>query len=137
MAIVKTDVPMTSALCNETILALVEQYPFLRTEVLVETAFDRPIRTLVIGEGPRKVLYSASHHANEWITTTVILKFVEELAEAIATGGKIWGVDGKLISDVATIYTVPMVDPDGVDLVTGAIQPGELQYELARNLADN
>ena len=31
---------------------------------------------------------------------------------------------------------VPMVDPDGVDLVVGAIAPGEIQYNLARNLAD-
>jgi g-D-glutamyl-meso-diaminopimelate peptidase len=32
---------------------------------------------------------------------------------------------------------IPMVDPDGVDLVTGAIEPGELEYEAARRLSDN
>ena len=60
---------MTSALCEETILKLVDTYPFLRTEVLTTTAFGRPVRTLTIGEGDRKVIYSAAHHANEWITT--------------------------------------------------------------------
>ena len=64
MAIVKTDVPMTSTLCEETILELVKAYPFLRTELLTETAFGRKIRTLVIGKGRRKVIYSAAHHAN-------------------------------------------------------------------------
>ena len=49
MAIVKTDVPQTSELCNNTILELVKIYPFLRTELLTETAFGRKIRTLVIG----------------------------------------------------------------------------------------
>ena len=67
MAIVKTDVPQTSELCNNTILELVKIYPFLRTELLTETAFGRKIRTLVIGKGKRKVIYSAAHHANEWI----------------------------------------------------------------------
>ena len=32
MAIVKTDVPMTYARCEQTILELVKAYPFLRTE---------------------------------------------------------------------------------------------------------
>ena len=137
MAIVKTDVPMTYALCEKTILELVGEYPFCRTEVLTQTAFGRNLRTLVIGRGPRKVIYSASHHANEWITTPVLLKFVEEFAAAIKSGGKLFGMNARELEQTATIYTVPMVDPDGVDLVTGAIQPGEVQYEIARRLADN
>lgn len=135
MQIVKTDVPMTPQLCIETILQLTARYPFCRSEILAETAFGRPIRTLVIGRGPRKVLYSAAHHANEWITTPVILKFVEEFAEAIEAGGQIGGVDAKALAEKVTVYTVPMVDPDGVALVTGEIQPGQSQYEIARVIA--
>ena len=137
MAIVRTDIPMTSELCSETILKLVEAYPFLRSELLTTTAFQRPIRTLVVGEGERKVLYSAAHHANEWITTPVLLKFAEELAEAIENDGRVYGVKARNIAKAATIYLVPMVDPDGVDLVTGAIERGTLQYETAERLADN
>ena len=137
MPIVKTDVPMTAGLCDGTIRAIVEKYPFCRSQLLTTSAFDRPIRTLVIGRGPRKVIYSAAHHANEWITTPVLLKFVEDFAQAIAEGGKIWNVDAKALEQQVTIYTVPMVDPDGVDLVTGVIQPGQVQYEMAVRLAEN
>jgi len=137
LAIVKTDVPMTARLCGQTILELVKTYPFLRTELLTETAFGRKLRTLVIGKGKRKVIYSAAHHANEWITATVLLKFAEDFAQAIKDGGKIRGVDAESLSDTATIYMVPMVDPDGVDLVTGAISAGEGQYEIARRMAEN
>ena len=137
MAIVRTDVPMTSELCNETILRITEEYPFCRSEILTTTAFQRPVRTLVIGNGQRKVIFSAAHHANEWITTPVLLKFVEELAAALRSGGRVYGVPAQTIANNVTIYTVPMVDPDGVDLVTGAIQPGSLQYETARSLAEN
>lgn len=135
MSIVKTDVPYTSRLCDETILAITAAYPFCRSELLTTTVFDRPVRTLVIGTGPRKVLYTAAHHANEWITTPVLLKFVEEFAEAMQTGGQIAGVDAQALSEAVTIYTVPMVNPDGVDLVTGAIAPGQLEYEAAELLA--
>lgn len=137
MPIVPTTVPMTSALCRETIRRLVEAYPQMRTETLTTTAFGRPVEALTIGRGERKVFYSASHHANEWITTPVILKFMEELAEAERTGGRLYGVPAENILNAATIYTVPMVNPDGVDLVTGAIGVGTLQYEAALRLSDN
>ena len=135
MAIVKTDVPMTSALCDSIIRELVKRYPFLRTEVLTETALGRPIRTLVLGNGKRKVIYSASHHANEWITTPVLLKFAEDFAQALENGGQIFGVDASQLAAQATIYMVPMVNPDGVDLVTGSLGPGQAGYERAEEIS--
>lgn len=135
MAIVQTDIPITSAANEQYIGALVSAYPFLRTEVLTNTAFQRPVSTLVAGNGPRKVIFSASHHANEWITSLVLLKFAEELAEAIRSGGQIYGRDARELAEAVTIYMVPMVNPDGVDLVTGAIRPGDIQYDLAQRLA--
>ena len=116
MAIVQTDLPVTSRRTTETIAALVKTYPFLRTETIGTTAFQRPLSTLVVGNGPRKVLFTAAHHANEWITTLVLLKFVEDLAQAIQENGQIFGVDAAEIAQKANIYTIPLVDPDGVDL---------------------
>lgn len=137
MAIVRTDMPITSAENSRVIGALVRTYPFLRTEVIGNTAFQRPISTLVVGNGPRKVIFSASHHANEWITSLILLKFAEEFAQAIASGGRIYDQDARGLAEKVTIYMVPMVDPDGVDLVVGAIKQGDIQYEQARRLAEN
>ncbi len=135
MSIVNTQIPITSASCEEMILALVEKYPFCRTELLTRTAFQRPVRTLVIGHGPRKVLYTAAHHANEWITALVILQFVERLAEAYSQRGTIFERSAQEILSAATIYTVPMVNPDGVDLVVGQTDP--MQTAVARSLSAN
>lgn len=137
MPIVSTDVPVTSQRVQKLIGQLTAQYPFLRAENLTNTAFGRPVTALVLGNGPRKVLYTAAHHANEWLTTYLLLKFTEELAQAIQDGGRIYGVSAQNIAKAATIYLVPLVDPDGVDLVTGAIAPGSLEYAIARGLADN
>lgn len=137
MAILRTDIPLTSAQCAQTISQLTQRYPSLRSEVLTTTAFGRKVQSLVIGEGDRKVLFSAAHHANEWITTLLLLKFAEELADALEHDGKLYGVPARTIAKAATIYLVPMVDPDGVDLVTGAIQPGTLEYETSRKIGDN
>ena len=136
MPIVKTDVPMTSELCERTILELVRTYPQCRSEVLTETAYGRRVRTLVIGSGPRKVLFTAAHHANEWITTPVLLKFAEELAQAAQEGEMLAGVSAAALVRQVTIYMGPMVNPDGVDLVTAAVAPGTFAYAMAAQLAD-
>ena len=137
LAIVQTDIPMTSDLCRRSMEALAGRYPAFRLETLTTTAFGRPLQALRIGRGDRRVLYSAAHHANEWITAPVLLKFLEELAAADEAQGTLFGVPTKTILNAATIFAVPMVDPDGVDLVTGAIEPGTLEYEQAQSLADN
>ena len=137
MEIVTTDVPITSQRNDQLILRLAERYPSVRTELLARSVFGRPIRTLVIGNGPRKVLYTAAHHANEWITAYILLKFAEELASAMETGGKMYGIPARNIANAATIYMVPLVNPDGVDLVTGAIPPDSLEYGIAKGLSEN
>lgn len=137
MAIVNTNVPITAQGANEMIMQLVRTFPQLRTEVLTTSAFGRQIRTLTMGTGDRQVLFTAAHHANEWITALILLKFAEDLAQAAAVNGRIYGIEARTILKAATIHLIPLVDPDGVDLVVGAIQPGTLEYEAARDLANN
>ena len=137
MPIVDTTQPITAESCDQMILELVRTYPFCRSEVIGSTAFQRPLRTLVIGNGPRKVLYSAAHHANEWITSLILLKFAEDWAAAIQAGGSIADTDAAQLAESVTVYMVPMVDPDGVDLVVGAIGPGNIQYDLAQRLSQD
>ena len=137
MAIVNTEVPITWERCDRMIREIVEMYPFCSMERIGTTAFGRDLRALIIGNGPRKVFYSAAHHANEWITSLILLKFGEELARAVAENGRIFDTDARTLTETATIYMVPMVDPDGVDLVTGAIPSGTVAYESAARLAEN
>ena len=133
MAIVQTDIPMTSAQLDRALEGLAAAYPAVQTELLARTSFGRPIRAVTIGRGPRRVLYSAAHHANEWLTATVLLKFLEDYAQAVETDGTIGGVPARALYESAAISLVPMVDPDGVDLVTGAATQAE--REQAESLA--
>ena len=137
MSIVQTDIPVTSENCDRTIQTLTATYPFLRSEVLGSTAFGRPLRTLVFGNGPRKVLFTAAHHGNEWITTLILLQYAQELAQALTARTAVYGVDAAAIRDTCTIYMLPLVNPDGVDLVTNALAPNSAAYLSAKALAAN
>ena len=134
MAIVSTTVPMSAELCEKTVRQLTEAYPQLTERVITTTAYGRPVQAMTIGNGERHVILTAAHHANEWITATVLLKFAEDLARAAKEGGRIWGVEAGNILKYGTIHILPMIDPDGVDLVTGEIPAESPEYEQARRI---
>ena len=134
MPIVNTEVPVTSALNQQYLQQIAETYPFTKLEKVGVTDFQRPLWMLTIGTGKRHVLFTAAHHANEWITTLVLLKYAEDLAEAIANDGILFGQRAREMAEAVMIHMVPLVNPDGVDLVNGAAKPEEKQ--LAQSLAE-
>ena len=135
MPIVNTGVPITSELNQRYLQQIAEKYPFTKLEEVGVTDFQRPIWMLTIGTGNRHVLFTAAHHANEWITALVLLKYAEDLADAIENNGILFGQRAKEMADAVTIHIIPLVNPDGVDLVTGVLGPESAQYLLAKELA--
>ena len=135
MAIVRTEIPYTSELNTATIQALKGRYPFLEVGEIGKSVLGRSIWYLKIGNGRQKVFYNASFHANESITTPVLLRFAEELAEAYSTRGRLYGIDVSRLLRKVTLYLVPMVNPDGVDLVNGGIT-NERVLQSAEQIAD-
>lgn len=133
--VVATDVAFSSEFLALCIQGLCARYPFLAQRQLTRTYFGRPVTLLRLGLGQRSVLYNASHHANEWITTPVLLKFIEQYAEAVAFGGTLFGQDAAALFRQTQLYCVPMVNPDGVDLVTGALSPNGAAFAQAREIA--
>lgn len=137
MNIVNTTRAVTAQSVSDTIGRLLEAYPSFRSETLGTTAFQRPIQTLVIGTGAKKLLYTAAHHANEWLTSLILLKFAEDFGDALSANGQIGTVSAQELNDAVTIYMVPLVNPDGVDLVNGAIQVGDIQFDLAKRISQD
>ena len=136
MPIVNTEVPVTSRLTEQYLRQIAEKYPFTKLEKVGTTDFQRPLWMLTIGTGKRHVLFTAAHHANEWITALVLLKYAEDLAQAIENNGILFGQRAREMADAVTVHLVPLVNPDGVDLVTGAIGTQDSQYTLAQSLGE-
>ena len=133
-AVVPTDVAVCSALVGLCVRGLTARYPFLTAAAAGRSVMGRPLWALSLGAGENRVLYNAAHHANEWITTLLLLRFAEELCEAFAQGGTIFGQSAAEIFSYAHLCLVPLVNPDGADLVTGELQSGA-RYTAARAIA--
>lgn len=132
--VVPTDIAYSSALVGFCVRGLAARYPFIRTGEAGKSHMGRPLWTMTMGEGQNRVMYNAAHHANEWITTPILLRFAEQLAAAYAGGGSVFGTPAAEILSYSTLCLVPAVNPDGIDLVTGDIVAGEY-YEQARAIA--
>jgi len=114
---------------------LQSRYPFLEIETAGRSVLGRELLSLRMGRGCRELFFNASHHANEWITSLVLMRFVEEYLDAAASSGTVGGLDAAALFNAATLTVLPMVNPDGVDLVTGALSSGPA-FDLARALSD-
>lgn len=134
--VVPTDIDYSAALVSFCVRGLQMRYPFIGTGDIGQSVMGKPIWYLKLGSGDNAVLYNASHHANEWITTPLLLKFAEDLAAASAAGENIFDYSAAALLDYASVTLIPAVNPDGIDLVTGELQQGEF-CRGAANIADD
>ena len=133
--VVPAKIRWCSSLVAFCVQGLGARYPFLQAGSVGKSVLGKPLWSLRMGRGENRVLYHAEHHANEWITTALLLRFAEELAAAAAAGEEMAGVPAGEVLDYASLCLVPAVNPDGMDLVTGELQSGEA-FRSARALAE-
>lgn len=132
--IVPTNIAFTSALVSYCVRGIAARYPSVKSGRVGTSVMGSPLWFLAIGSGSNRVFYNASHHANEWITTPVVLRFFELLAREAAQNGSIFGHSAQELINAASVYIAPCVNPDGVDLVTGELTSGEY-YQSAVKIA--
>ncbi|MDE6912209.1 MAG: LysM peptidoglycan-binding domain-containing protein [Lachnospiraceae bacterium] len=131
-ALVSEEVPYTSEFTQLIIEGLAMRYPFLATGSIGRSVMNNELHFIRIGRGNTQVGYNASFHANEWITTPVLLKFAEEYAGAYADGAALYGTDSTELFENYSLYLIPMVNPDGVNLVNGALPEGDYLKQTKR-----
>lgn len=136
MSIVSTNVSYHSNILRQNLNLLLRAYPFLNVQIAGNSVLGKPIYVIKLGRGPRKVFYSGSIHANEWITTPVLMKFVEDYCIAYVNRSNLYGYSIRNLFNSTSIYVMPMVNPDGVDLVTGNLAVSSPSYQKALHIAN-
>ncbi|MBR5948667.1 MAG: peptidoglycan-binding protein [Clostridia bacterium] len=133
--LVPTDMRFAPKLTDIILDGLEARYPFLRSEVYGSSVLGSPLRAVSFGKGAKEMLINASHHANEWITTPLVLKFLESFLIAYINGGTVYGRSAKALYERVKVTVVPLVNPDGVALVNGAIDKESACYIEAKRIA--
>ncbi len=135
--LVPTNVSYSYPLVKLLYEGMLVRYPFLIGGSAGTSVMGQNLYYFRIGEGENQVFYNAAHHANEWITTPVLFKFTEDYAESVANRGSLGGVLAENLYNATTLFILPMVNPDGADLVNGAIETNSSFYTRARGYSEN
>lgn len=135
--VVQTDISYTYNILQMNIKSFSVLYPFIEIGSIGNSVMGKSIPYLKIGSGTKEVFYNASIHANEWITSPVLMKFLENLSLAYVNDSYIYGYLARNLLNSVSIYIVPMINPDGVDLVTGAINKNTDYYKNAQRIAND
>lgn len=135
--IVPTDMSYPYEIMMMNLDALRVKYPIIKVGYYAESVMGKRIPFVKIGEGEEEIFYSASMHANEWINSVVLMKFIEDFGEAYTRNGELFGYNVRNIFNNRTLYIVPMVNPDGVDLVLNNIPRTSLFYRDAVEIAND
>lgn len=134
--VVPTNIDYSFALTELIIDGLSVRYPYIEVDAIGRSVMGKNLYSMTIGNGQTHIFYNATHHANEWITTPLLLKYMEEYAFQFSIGGSIYNTSATALYNNTTLHMVALVDPDGMDLVTGALNSGQF-YETALQISGN
>jgi len=107
-----------------------DRYPFIQVSSIGDPVMGRSIPAVRLGTGPKEVHYNGSFHAEEWITTLLLMLFMERYADAHQKGERIGQFDIPELFRQTSLWVVPMVNPDGVELHHTGAGPDHPYYDL-------
>jgi len=105
------------AALQQDLAQLVDIYPFIVRRQIGSSVMGKRIDEIRIGRGAKRVHLNASFHAQEWITTPILMQTINEYLLAITNNQTIRGQIVLPYYNSVSLSVVPMVNPDGVDLV--------------------
>ncbi len=127
-------VPYSYDRVEQNIAALAASYPeLISTEQVGSSVMGRNITLVKLGRGEKKALIVAGLHSRENITVSFTMRCIEEYAEAYySKTGKYGTYNIKDMLDSYTLYIVPLLNPDGLDISTGDENPLYTTEEIDR-----
>lgn len=118
---------------------IIDVFPFVSCREIGRSVLGRPIWELKTGgdHAEKKVHMNASFHANEWITTSVLLKWFKEYCISLCCNSPLFGYSPMKLFSSTSLSLVPLVNPDGVDLVLNGSEGMEARKDELERLNEH
>ena len=108
-------------------------FPFLQLFSIGQTVLGRQIYAFSIGKPTPCVLFAGAFHAQEWLTCTLLVRYLEHLSLSYRQRTTI--ADSIINESLAErgLVVIPMVNPDGISIaLEGAESAGNLAPNIRR-----
>ncbi|MBR5154939.1 MAG: M14 family metallocarboxypeptidase [Clostridia bacterium] len=101
---------------KDDILKLKSDFPETEVGTIGKSVWGKDLYYIKLGSGNLKVMYNGAHHGMEWITSAMLMKFAFDFLRSSKESKAFGGFNAKALARRATLYIVPMLNPDGVRL---------------------
>lgn len=95
---------------------LCKKYSFIQKELVGKSPCNREIYAYTIGEGCNKALYVGAFHGMEWLTSLVLIKFLDECCNALENNKNILNFRICDFLKTNSVTIIPCINPDGVEI---------------------
>lgn len=107
---------------NNEIKMLTENYSdLIECFSIGKSLMDKDIPCLKTGNGDKNLLLIGAHHGLEYLTSAFLMRFLSNYTVRRITGNKYFDNDVEKINDKITLYIIPMLNPDGVDIAINGL----------------
>lgn len=113
--------PVSSEEMQKYIQDFCGKYAFFDYLSLGKSILGKEIPLIRIGSGESAVLYVGAHHGSEHITAALLLKFIDDFGKNTLAKKQPYKINLDYLRTVRTIFIVPMLNPDGVDLAINGL----------------
>lgn len=117
MPSIQTNKPFDYGKLNEVLSQLLKIYPFIKVNSIGMSVLGKSILEIRVGKGKKKVHINGSFHANEWITSLILMKLLNSYLLLLTKDTSLRDISPLTWYHNVELSLVPMVNPDGVDLV--------------------
>ena len=115
--IVPTNISYSSSILQINLDSLKRLYHFIEITSAGRSILGKNLPVIKIGNGQKEVFYSGAFHANEWISSPLLMKFLADYCYTYSNNLTIFGYNARDLYNYCTIYIMPMVNPDGIGLI--------------------
>lgn len=113
---IHTNQSYTYDIFTEDFSVLLKAYPFLKSGIAGHSVLGKEIPFLRFGTGDKKIIITGAHHGKEWITAMLCMALCASLCRMYADGKRLGEADAVSFFNTRSIFFIPMVNPDGVNL---------------------
>ncbi len=86
-----------------------------------KTVMGRDIWCAKIGRGKKHIVINGAHHGLEYITSAFLISFIKKFSDCLIKNEQMFGFDVLPYFNQVSLYIVPMVNPDGVDIAVNGL----------------
>ena len=118
-AILEYDSPLDYKALMNTLQCFSDRYPFIGITYMGTSILGKGIPMVTLGKHSGRckgVLYVGCHHGMEWLTSILLLRFINDYCEALKHGCRMFNVNMQKLFSSRTIHVIPQLNVDGADI---------------------